>query len=763
MKPLSENAIKVLEKRYLIKDSKGIVTENPTDLFWRVARTVAKAEEGYAKEAHVSGFKSILMKCNVEANGWAQKFYNIMSNLDFLPNSPTLMNAGRPLGQLSACFVLPVGDSMSEIFDAVKNTALIHKSGGGTGFNFSSLRPKNDVVQTTSGVSSGPISFMTVFDAATEVIKQGGKRRGANMALLRVDHPDILDFIVCKSSMDKLQNFNISVGITDEFMKARNEKREYNLVSPRTGEIVGQLKAEVVWDFICKEAWRTGDPGVIFLDTVNHYNQTKWLGEMDATNPCEEQPLYPYESCNLGSINLSNFISYTGISNTPHINHTKLEEVTAIAVRFLDNVIDINKYPIEQIKEATLRTRKIGLGVMGFADMLVKLGVPYRSNGTLGIAKEVMSAIRNVAMKTSEQLAEERGTYPAYEPDGRVAPRRRNATVTTIAPTGSISIIAGCSSGIEPYFALAYRRNILDGESLVEFNPIFKKYVLECDYIDAMAKKELLELAGKNGDITGSNIKGTISDLFVTANDIPYDWHIKVQAEFQRHVCNAVSKTINMPITATVDHIDKAYRLAYKNGCKGITVFRDGSRDAQVFDKGIKVKAIMKAEEGTIQPEVDVVPRPQKLEGTTLRMQTSCGWLYVTVNFKDGKLFEVFTRIGKAGGCASSQNEAIGRLVSASLRAGVSPSHIIKQLVGITCHLPNGFGDKKVLSCADALGKALGVILKGQPQTNDNTPREEGIYRSITISMRGACPECGGPIESAGSCNSCRQCGYSEC
>lgn len=737
---LTPNAIKVLQKRYLKRDINGNVIETPEMLFRRVARNIAQAE--------------ILYNPAADVERWEEEFYRLMATLDFLPNSPTLMNAGRELQQLSACFVLPVEDSMESIFEAIKHTALIHKTGGGTGFSFSRLRPKNDVVMSTKGVSSGPVSFMTVFDAATDAIKQGGTRRGANMGILRVDHPDILEFIHAKSEEKRLNNFNISVAITDDFMKALSHDEEYPLINPRNGEVVKKLRAREVFEQIAYLAWKNGEPGIIFIDRINEFNPTPELGRIEATNPCGEQPLLPYESCNLGSINLSHMVKLNG--NSYEIDFEKLKRTVEISVRFLDNVIDMNRYPLPQIEEMTKGNRKIGLGVMGFADMLLLLNIPFDSYEAIRVAEEVMSFINKISKEASQRLAEERGPFPNWKKSiyyGRM--KLRNATTNTIAPTGTISIIAGCSSGIEPIFALSFVRNVMDKTELFEINPVFEKVLKQ----RGLWKEDLIEKIKREGRIRHmKEIPEDIRRVFVTSHEISYEWHVRIQAAFQKYTDNAVSKTINFPNSATKEDIAKAYLLAYELGCKGITVYRDGSREEQVLSIPKEKTEDLKRQH--IQPK----PRPTVIKGSTRKMKTGCGNLYVTINEdEDGRPFELFNQMGKAGGCAASQCEAIGRLTSLALRSGIDPELIIKQLKGISCHLAIWDNGGRVLSCADAIAKALEWYIHPEQASKSGNGRGRDEIDAEFVQMRGACPECGGQLEYTEGCLLCRLCGYTEC
>ena len=653
---LSPNALRVMQKRYLKKNEEGNVVETPEEMFRRIAKSIAAADINFGRE-----FSEVEV---VET-----EFYNLMTSLDFLPNSPTLMNAGRRLGQLSACFVLPIGDSMESIFDAVKNAAIIHKSGGGTGFSFSRLRPNGDVVGSTKGISSGPVSFMTVFDTATEAVKQGGTRRGANMGMLRVDHPDILEFITCKDNDHRLNNFNISVALTAEFMEAVERDSEYELINPRKGTVVKTLRARDVFGLIVKHAWRNGEPGIVFLDRINDCNPTPGAGEIESTNPCGEQPLLPFESCNLGSINLSHMLKEAPGSSLCEVDWERLKDVTHKAVHFLDNVIDVNRYPLKEIEENTRANRKIGLGVMGWADMLIRMGIPYNSERALELAEKVMGFIQGEGKKASEALAMERGTFPNFGGSIYNGKRKlRNATVTTIAPTGSLSILAGCSSGIEPLFAVSFVRNVLEGTKLVEVNQYFEMAAKDGGFWS----RELMEKISESSSLRDfEEIPDDVKDVFVTAHDITPEDHIRMQAAFQKYVDNAVSKTVNFPNNATMEDVENVYLLAYESGCKGVTVYRDGSREEQVLS--VKSKEEITVTE-TVTADIrsgKIVPRkrPDVINGTTRAMHTGCGGLYVTINAdENGMPFEVFNQIGKAGGCAASQSEAIGRLVSLALR-----------------------------------------------------------------------------------------------
>jgi ribonucleoside-diphosphate reductase alpha chain len=744
---MTSNALRVLEKRYLKKDADGKLIETPEEMFKRVAKAIAAADLIYDSSADIGTLE--------------EEFYSMMTNMEFLPNSPTLMNAGTDIGQLSACFVLPVEDSIEKIFDSVKYTAMIHKTGGGTGFSFSRLRPQNDSVKTTGGVASGPVSFMKVFDAATEEIKQGGRRRGANMGMLRVDHPDILDFITCKKDGKILQNFNISVAVTDEFMEAVKKGTKYSLINPRNNEASGELEAGPVLDAIIENAWMNGDPGIVFIDRINRSNPTPKLGEIESTNPCGEQPLLPFESCNLGSINLSKFVS------NGSIDYDRLKRVIQLSVHFLDNVIDVNKYPIIQIEENTKGNRKIGLGIMGFADMLIKLKIQYDSESALSLAEELMDTIDNEAKRASEELAKNRGVFPNFKGsiyDRPNRPKLRNATVSTIAPTGTLSIIANCSSGIEPLFAVAYVRRVLEGEVLVEANTIFKELARK----EGFFSEDLMKTIAKTGSIRDlETVPKDAQHLFVTAHDIGPSWHVKMQAAFQRHVDNAVSKTVNFPHDASKENVKEAFLLAYELGCKGVTVYRDRSRDVQVLTKGLDVTK----EKHKIVPR----PRPSVTSGQTIKVPTGCGTLYITINEDEEGPCEVFSAMGKAGGCAASQLEATSRLVSYALRSGISPRAIVKQLSGIRCPSPFIGKGKIILSCGDAIGKTIEMFM-----LRDKTPESDIMKEATTLdhfvedteededtafinNVVGVCPDCGGALIHEEGCVVCKICGYTKC
>ncbi len=600
---LSKNARTVLEHRYLKKDEKGNITETPEQLFRRTAHNVALAElkykykekvnkllKKYSKKEHdfwwlATKTKELqtLAKKDKDTKRTEEEFFELLTSLDFMPNSPTLFNAGRKLQQLAACFVLPIEDDMNSIFKTLWMTAVIHQSGGGTGFSFTKLRPKNDAVSSTSGTASGPISFMKIFDATTEQIKQGGKRRGANMGILRVDHPDIEEFTKIKQNQDTLKNFNISVAVTDKFMQAVEKGSSYALINPRTGKAVKREDARKIFTMLCESAWTAADPGIIFIDEMNRHNPVPKLGQYESTNPCGEIPLLPYEACNLGSINLGNMVKNNAI------NYEKLKTRIQQAVHFLDNVIDMSNYSFPEIFEIVHANRKLGLGVMGFADMLFQLKIQYNTDKALKTAEDIMKFIAEEAKKASIELAKTRGVFPNWKKSIylKKKERLRNATLTAIAPTGTISIIANCSSGIEPLFAIAFKHNVLDHEELTEIN----KHFVEAAKEEGVYNDKLIEKVSAQGTLKGAFVPAWMKRIFVTATEIPTEWHIKMQAAFQKYIDNAVSKTINFSADAAVEDVMKAYKLACQLKCKGVTIYRYGSKQKQVLTFGTQ-KAI---------------------------------------------------------------------------------------------------------------------------------------------------------------------------
>ncbi len=804
---LTNIARTILEKRYLLKNEQGEVIETPEAMFWRVAKTIAAVDARYGASPK-----------QVEER--AEQFYHLMAQGYFEPNSPTLMNAGRPLGQLSACFVLPIDDNLPSIYETLKYQALIHQSGGGTGFSFSRLRPRNDVVRSTMGVASGPVSFMDVYNHSTEAIKQGGTRRGANMGILRCDHPDILEFITCKLDTTKITNFNISVAVTDAFMRAVERDEQYDLINPRTGTVQiasrdglkhpltgemlvlpGQpmrLRARMVFDLIVQCAHATGEPGLFFIDRANEYNPVPHLGAYEATNPCGEQPLLPYDVCNLGSINLGKFV-------TPerNVDWNHLREVVHASTRFLDNVIDANHYPLEQITRLSQRIRRIGLGVMGWADMLVRLGIPYSSWEAIDLARKVMRFIDEESKVASEQLAHERGAFPEWEysiwgpdatcarrPDGaRIRPQRllRNCNVTTVAPTGTISMIAGCSSGIEPLFAIAFWRYQADSRML----DINEDFVAQAKR-EGWYTPELMERIADTGHIHHPEVPPEVQRVWVTAHDITPEWHVRMQAAFQEYTDSAISKTINFPHDATPDQVREAYELAFRLGCKGITVYRDGSRANQVLSTGSTSKGVSSTPAAEPAP-TELKPRPVPAEGLPSRsfpVMTPLGKLRLFVTELDGKPFEVFAIIGRAGSDVTAFTEAIGRLISLALRCGVPVKLIAEQLRGIGGSRSSGFGPARVLSVPDAIGKVLldYYVKNGSVGGNEqgDSHREAGysdmVYTgdaaapSVPASLLhmdagpGAleaaeiCPECqNAALFNEEGCRKCHACGYTEC
>ncbi len=756
----SENAKTVLERRYLTRDVNNNVVETIEGLFTRVATAVAAADANYGGDPVSS----------------AAKFYKLMTDGEFLPNSPTLMNAGKPLGQLSACFVLPIEDSMEGIFESVKQAALIHKSGGGTGFSFSRLRQSGSTVASTGGVASGPVSFMKVFNMATEAVKQGGTRRGANMGILRVDHPDILSFIDAKSDNAEITNFNISVGITEAFMEAAAADKNYNLIDPKTKEVVGELNAKEIFDKIVDGAWKNGEPGIIFLDRLNRDNVIPSQGEIEATNPCGEQPLLPYESCNLGSINL-NVVIKKGF-NGYEIDYDKLRRIVHSSVHFLDNVIEVNKYPLEKIEEVTKASRKIGLGVMGFADLLLRLGVAYNSEAGVLIGEEVMKFINDEGHKASAELAKVRGGFPLFgESIFRNGETLRNGTVTTIAPTGTISMIAGASSGVEPVFAYAYFRNVMDGTKLIEANPILKEKLEEL----GLYTEEIMEKVIAEGTIAHiEEIPQNVRDIFVCAHDVSPDYHCKMQAAFQRHTDNAVSKTVNFSSDATREEVKEVFVRAYQLDCKGVTIYRDKSRDGQVLNIGKDEEVSETVEDSGklyFNDDNNIIPRPRPeiTSGFTEKVKIGCGNLYITVNYDENGICEVFTSTGKAGGCPS-QSEATARLVSVAMRSGVDPYEVVYQLKGIRCPSTIRQSGMNCTSCPDAMAKVITKVLDYTKNGKEDNALSFAVSQidkkrtAVAINIEGTnskaikhCPECGAKVEHEGGCVVCRDCGFSKC
>ena len=781
---LTDNARVVLRRRYLAKDREGNVLEDPDGMFRRVARNLSQSDLRYgATEAGRSATE--------------ERFYDVMRRLEFLPNSPTLMNAGRELQQLSACFVLPVADSLDAIFTQVKQTALIHKSGGGTGFAFSRLRPEGDVVGSTGGVASGPVSFINAFDAATDVVKQGGTRRGANMGILHVTHPDIMEFITAKEDGQRLSNFNISVGVTEDFMRRVGRGEDYDLVNPRTGEVTGRRSAKAVFERMTELAWRTGDPGIVFLDRINRDNPNPQLGDIESTNPCGEQPLLPYESCNLGSLNLARMTRYT--DSDVAIDWPRMAEVIEVAVHMLDSVIDMNDYPIAEIGEMSRSTRRIGLGVMGWSDLLIQMGIRYDSDAALELAREVMHFIQIETHRASAKLAETRGPFPEWERSAYntgVSPRPvRNSAPVTIAPTGTISIIAGASSGIEPLFALSYVRNVMDNTRLVEGNAYFEAVARH----EGFYSTELMEQLAAAGSLAELDVPDWVKGVFRVSHDIDPRWHVRMQAAFQEYTDNAVSKTINFPHDATVADVAEAYQSAYVLGCKGITVYRDGSKAEQVLSTGNGASGgAAAADEGkavTIEVPGPRVPRrrPRQTQGITERVRTGHGNMYVTVNVDDrGLPFEVFGAMGKAGGCDAALLEAVSRLVSLALRAGIDASEVTRQLRGITC-CPAWDDGVLVRSGPDAVGLVLDNIVQGAGEgakagvqltlptgapeygrasgagsgngagngNGNGNGHSQPRVRPAIYAQR--CPECNGSLVNQEGCFTCYSCGWTKC
>ncbi|MDA0988360.1 MAG: vitamin B12-dependent ribonucleotide reductase [Chloroflexi bacterium] len=778
---ISDNARVVLEKRYFLKDSKGNIIEHSwSDVCRRVARAIAETETLYNPQADVAY--------------WEEEYYRVMVSLEYVPNSPTLMNAGTGAGTLSACFVIGLEDSMEGIMETAKEAALVQKFGGGTGFALSGIRPKGAPISTTHGRACGPVAVLRHLSSVSTLVTQGGKRDGANMAVMDVHHPDILDFITCKTQEGEIHNFNISVGASEEFMQAVEKGEDYNLRDPHSGQVVGSLSAAEVFDHMIEGAWLNGEPGTIFLDRVNQDNPTLHLGRMTATNPCGEQPLLPYESCNLGSINLSKFVVEANGQFT--LDWDRLGHVVRIATRFLDNVIDANRYSVAEIERMTKQTRKTGLGVMGFADMLVGMDIPYNSQEGLDLGREVMRFIRQEADDISEQLAGERGVFPAYQgstyqKQGRLM---RNACRLTVAPTGTISMIAGCSSGIEPLFSLSYHKhNILEGESLLYVDHNFEQVAREGDFYS----DELMEYLANGGSIQNrDDVPEWVKEVFVTAEDISPRDHVRMQAVFQESVDAAISKTINFPNFATRDDVRTAYLLAWELGCKGITVYRSGSREEEVLTSGATGKAALEtAEEGltdmvTINNDQaqSVLPmpmaRPSQVLGVTDRVRTGHGNMYITINSRDGHPFEVFSNLGKAGGCDSAQLEAISRLVSLALRSGINPDQVTEQLRGITC-CPQWDDGTLVRSAPDAVALVLSrhiqapsdpltlSLSKGHDEPFGEAQGrpfavQQGLFLKAEANGNGVvgkakCPDCEGFLVHQEGCEMCPACGYNRC
>jgi len=749
----TEPALRVLRERYLLRDERGEVVETPEEMCWRVAQSIAAGEARYGRSP--AAVREV-----------AAAFYDMMVDAYFVPNSPTLMNAGKGNGlQYSACYVLPVGDSMEEIFDSVKAAAIIHKSGGGTGFAFSRLRPKDDLVASTGGRASGPVSFLRVFNSATEAVKQGGTRRGANMGILRVDHPDILEFIDCKLD-GGITNFNISVAITDAFMEALAQGEDYDLVNPHNFVVTGRLSAREVFERMVRAAWRTGDPGMVFIDRINASpaNPTPDLGVVEATNPCGEQPLLPNEACNLGSLNVSRFARQSDDGEWS-IDWEEMERVIRLAVRFLDDVIEMNPYPLPEIDQTVKSNRRIGLGIMGWADLLFLLGTPYDSQEAIDLADRLMSFVKEKAHDQCAKLAEEREPFPNWTHSiYRDVRPMRNSTVTTIAPTGTISMIAGCSSGIEPIFALAFQHRVKnpDGERVLTFvNETFERIARARGFFS----DALMEEIAKRGALHGiPGVPEEAARVFKTSHEIGFEWHVRHQAAFQRYTDNGVSKTINLPNDASEEDVASAYRLAWELGCLGITVFRDGCKGEQVLNVGVKDKAPATAPAG---PAV-VKPRPHSLSGRTYRSETPIGTAFITVNeTAEAEPFEVFVQVGKGGSDTMAVAEALGRLISLTLRlpSPMSPQRrleeVISQLSRIGGAQPLGFGKGKVLSLPDALARTLAE------HTGQLKPASEAPPMARSSEQRrigDLCKECGqATFVYEEGCKKCLSCGYNEC
>jgi ribonucleoside-diphosphate reductase alpha chain len=690
MEGFTENALKILRARYFKKNGQGELIENrPSDIFRRVARYIAAVE-----------------KTDEDRKHWESLFFKAMVDRDFMPNSPTLTGAERGLC-LSACFVLPVKDSLEDIFETVKHAALVHKEGGGTGFDFSRVRPQGSFVKKTQGIASGPVSFLKVIDAGTEAVKQGGTRRGANMGVLRVDHPDIKEFITMKLDGKAAQNFNISVAVTNKFIEAVKNGTTYDLVDPKSGEVTGKMDAQKIFEMIVDSAWKNGDPGLILIDNVNEKNPTRAQGPIRATNPCGEQPLHDYESCNLGSINVSNFYK---ANSKDQFDWNRFKEIIHMSIRFLDDVIDANIYPLKELDEMAKSNRRIGLGIMGFADLLIKMKIKYDTEEAIETGRKIVKFLRKEAEKASEQLAEEKGSFPNIDKSIYKGKKMRNATVLTIAPTGTISRIAGCSSSIEPIFAFETISKIIDSE-IRDLHPLYREWLEE-----------------HQGE--------SLPDYFVTASEIHPEDHIKMQAVFQEYVDSAVSKTINFPNDAREGDIAEAYRMAFDMGVKGITVYRDGCRAVQVLNKV-----------GTDAPGPQ--DRPDALPSTTHKISTGLGRLYITISYFNGQPFEVFCSIGKSGYSTMADAEAIGRLTSLALRSGIPTEEIVSQLKGIGGSEPTFHNGSLIQSIPDAIAQVL--------------ERHVGEVRDGKIDLNAvSCPVCGATIPDE-KCPVCPACGWTRC
>ena len=784
--PLSENAVVVMERRIVARDDQGDPIETPDQCFRRVARNLSQAELRYG---------------GTEGDRAAseQDFYRLLSSLDFLPNSPTLVNAGRDLQQLSACFVLPVPDSIDGIFKAIRDTAVIHKSGGGTGFAFSRLRPANDRVRSTMGVASGPVSFMTVFDSATAAIKQGGTRRGANMGILRVDHPDIDHFIEMKADMTTLTNFNISVAVTDEFMTALEEGGDYNLISPKTGEAVDTRNAREIWQTMVENAWQNGDPGVIFIDRINggRANPVPGRGPIESTNPCGEQPLYSYDSCNLGSLNLAHFV--VGEPGAKAVDFERLGSTVHRSVHLLDNVIEMNQYPIEEIEETSLAIRRIGLGVMGWADMLLDLRIPYDSEQALALAREVMGFIQSEADAASHNLAAVRGNFPEwgqslYGPGGGEGPMPlRNSTRTTIAPTGTLSIIADCSGGVEPVFALAFvRSHYLDKDDptkRVELNEV-NEHFEEIARNEGFYSDDLIDFLAHGGHLAErTDVPDWVKEVFVTAHDIAPEAHVRMQAAFQAHTDNAVSKTINFPNEATVEDVATAYQLAYDTGCKGITIYRDGSRDLQVLkhageeeseSEEAAAEAIAAAEALVAEKGRPIRRRlPDERQSITHKFRVGEQEGYMTVGlFEDGTPGELFVNVSKQGSTVMALMDSLAMLTSYALQFGVPVSVLASRMQGSRFEPSGPTGNPDIpiatsitdyifrwleLKFGDTEPVVQPTLIPPYEVVESRGVDEPALAHGNTVPSGVGCPDCGAVLEYGEGCLVCRSCGYTKC